>query len=125
MLCISIAGGSTSSSDVSHRSPDLRTELAAACPGGIDLYFDNVGGPVLETVLPQMKVHGTIVCCGSVSQYDTASPAPGPRSVPGLLVSRRLRMEGFLVSDYHDRWAAAESRLAGWIGGGRWRVRPG
>src|SRR6266566_1053458 len=96
---------------LNHHSPALYDDLKGACPTGVDVYFDNVGGRVLETVLPQMNTHGTIVCCGVVSQYDTAAPAPGPRSVPGLLVTKRLRMQGFLVTDYRDRWATAETQL--------------
>ena len=68
-----------------HRLPPRRPggRARAACPGGIDVYFDNVGGRILETALFQMREGGRIVCCGAVSQYDTASPEPGPRGVPG------------------------------------------
>lgn len=107
---------------LNHHSPTLYEDLKAACPAGVDVYFDNVGGRVLETVLPQMNIHGTIVCCGVVSQYDTAAAAPGPRSVPGLLVTKRLRMQGFLVTDYSDRWPAAQTQLAGLIGSGELKV---
>ena len=86
-------------------------DLKAACPDGIDVYFDNVGGPLLDAVLPRMAEHGRIVCCGTLSAYDGDSP-PGPRAVPGLLISRRLRMEGFVVLDYVDRWPAAARELA-------------
>jgi NADPH-dependent curcumin reductase CurA len=107
---------------LNHHSPALYEDLRGVCPAGVDVYFDNVGGRVLETVLPQMNVHGTIVCCGVVSQYDAAAPAPGPRSVPGLLVTKRLRMQGFLVTDYRDRWAEAENQLAGLIASGKVKV---
>ncbi len=90
------------------RALDLKT----ACPDGIDVYFDNVGGPLLDAVLPRMAAHGRIVCCGTLSAYDGEATA-GPRAVPGLLISRRLRMEGFVVLDYVDRWAAAAHELAG------------
>ena len=107
---------------VSHRDANLRGALKAACPAGIDVYFDNTGGPVLEAALSRMNQHGRIVCCGVVSQYDTANPAPGPRGVPGLLVTKRLRMEGFIVMDYFADRAAAESELAGSVADGRLRV---
>jgi len=107
---------------VNHRSPTLRQDLIAQCPDGIDVYFDNVGGRVLETVLPLMNLHGRVVCCGVVSQYDTATPAPGPRAVPGLLVVKRLRMEGFIVMDFLDQWPAAEAQLASWVGSGELKV---
>lgn len=107
---------------VNHRGDTLRDDLASLCPGGVDVYFDNVGGKVLETVIPLMKTHGRIVCCGVVSQYDTASPAPGPAGVPGQLVVKRLRMEGFLVSDFLGEWSTAQQELAGWVAGGQIKV---
>jgi NADPH-dependent curcumin reductase CurA len=86
-------------------------DLKAACPDGIDVYFDNVGGALLDAVFSRMAPHGRIVCCGTLSAYDGAAPE-GPRAVPGLLISRRLRMEGFVVLDYVDRWAQAARELA-------------
>jgi len=107
---------------VNHRSETLRQDLAAQCPNGIDIYFDNVGGRVLEAVLPLMRTHGRIVCCGAVSQYDSATPAPGPAGVPGQLVVKRLRMEGFLVSDFIGEWVSAEEQLAVWVASGELKV---
>ena len=107
---------------VNHRSRTLRQDLAARCPKGIDVYFDNVGGRVLEAVLPLMNLHGRVVCCGAVSQYDTATPAPGPSGVPGFLVVKRLRMEGFIVLDLVEQWPKAEGELAAWVGGGQLKV---
>jgi NADPH-dependent curcumin reductase CurA len=109
-------------STVNHRSEKLREELAEACPKGIDIYFDNVGGRVLEACLPLMRTHGRIVCCGSVSQYDTATPGAGPAGVPGQLIVKRLRMEGFLVSDFIGEWAKAQEELAGWVASGDLKV---
>lgn len=97
---------------VNHRSDHLLQELRATCPDGADIYFDNVGGGVLETALRVMNLHGRIVCCGVVSQYDTDSPSPGPRGVPGLLITKRLRMEGFLAPDFIDEWPEATRELA-------------
>lgn len=107
---------------VNHRGEKLRDDLAAQCPNGIDIYFDNVGGRVLEAVLPLMRTHGRIVCCGAVSQYDSATPAPGPAGVPGQLVVKRLRMEGFLVSDFIGEWLKAEQQLAAWVASGDLKV---
>jgi NADPH-dependent curcumin reductase CurA len=107
---------------VNHRNETLREDLAAACPNGVDVYFDNVGGRVLEAVLPLMRTHGRIVCCGAVSQYDSAAPAAGPAGVPGQLIVKRLRMEGFLVSDYFGEWAKAQEELAAWISSGELKV---
>lgn len=104
---------------VNHRSAELKHDLRAACPNGIDVYFDNVGGPLLETVLRYMNIRGRVVCCGVVSQYDTDHPAPGPRGVPGLLITKRLRMEGFLLTDYRTEWQAASGVLAEHVEAGR------
>ena len=104
---------------VNYRSPDYRHEFREACAGGIDIYFDNTGGEILGSALRRMNRGGRIVCCGVVSQYDTSNPAPGPRGVPGLLINRRARMEGFLVFDYADRFGEAFDRMRGWVNAGR------
>ena len=88
--------------------------LRAACPDGVDVYFDNVGGATLETALFLMNLRGRVVCCGAVSQYDSTAPS-GPRNLPGLVVVKRLRMEGFIVMDFEDRDAEAESALRGYV----------
>ena len=92
--------------------------LEQHCPRGIDVYFDNVGGDILQAALFRMNQGGRMVCCGVVSQYDTATPAPGPHGLPGLLVVRRLRMEGFIVMDYDNRREQADAELAGWVADG-------
>lgn len=99
---------------VNYKSETLRDDLRSACPDGIDVYFDNVGGPLLDTVLTRMNLHGRVVCCGSVSQYDIEGKPAGSRLVPGLVVVNRLRLEGFIVNDFEDRYAEAESQLAAW-----------
>ena len=106
---------------VDHRSPTFEDDLRAACPDGVDVYFDNVGGPVLETILELMNVHGRIVCCGAVSQYDKGplSQATATRGVPGLLIMQRLRMEGLLLLDFAKRFREAEAELAAWLEDGR------
>ncbi len=104
---------------IDYKAGGVRRAIAAACPAGIDVYFDNTGGPVLEAALSLMNLRGRIVCCGNVSQYDVEKPAPGPVAVPGLVVTKRLRLEGFIVMDFYDRRAEAESRLAAWVGDGR------
>jgi NADPH-dependent curcumin reductase CurA len=104
---------------VNHRQPDLRRQLKAACPDGIDVYFDNVGGEVLEAALSLANRDGRVACCGAISQYDTTTPTPGPRGVPGLLVTRRLTMQGFIVTDFADRFPEALATLDGWLADGR------
>ena len=107
---------------VDYKNDDLFQALKQTCPEGIDLYFDNVGGPTLEAVLFRMNLHGRIVCCGVVSQYDTDAPAPGPRGVPGLLVTKRLTMTGFIVGDDPGLIARADRDLARWLDDGRLAV---
>ena len=103
---------------VNYRHGGFRDEFKEACGDGIDIYFDNTGGEILGGALRRMKPHGRIVCCGVVSQYDTGNPAPGPRGIPGLLVNNRVRMEGFLVFDYADRYAEGRSQMKAWVESG-------
>jgi len=108
---------------VDYRSDAFRGAFKNATPDRIDVYFDNTGGDVLGSALFRMNAHGRIVCCGVVSQYDTATPAPGPRGIPGLLVNNRVRMQGFLVFDYADRFDDAREQLGAWTRTGRLRPR--
>jgi len=108
---------------INYKTESVAGALRERCPQGIDVYFDNVAGDILEAALFRMNPHGRIVCCGSVSQYDTATPAGGPRGVPGLLVVKRIRMEGFVVMDFYDRRKQAEDALGQWISEGRLKVR--
>lgn len=103
---------------VSYKAEDFRQQLKAACPDGVDVYFDNTGGEILGLTLFRMNNHGRIACCGVVSQYDTNSPASGPRGVPGLLVNKRIRMQGFLVFDYAAEYASAREQIKTWIKSG-------
>jgi NADPH-dependent curcumin reductase CurA len=97
--------------------------LKAAAPNGIDVYFDNVGGAILEACLAQMKNYGRIACCGAVSQYDGAPSAHGPRGVPGLIVVKRLIMHGFIVMDFMDRREPALADLQAWVASGQLKVQ--
>ncbi len=104
---------------VDYKAGGVFRALKAVCPSGIDVYFDNTGGPVLDAALSLMNLRGRIVCCGNVSQYDVEKPAPGPMAVPGLVVTKRLRLEGFVVMDFFDQRAEAEARLARWVEEGK------
>ncbi|MAC80706.1 MAG: NADP-dependent oxidoreductase [Rhodobacteraceae bacterium] len=104
-----------------YREQGLNARLKAACPDGVDVYFDNVGGTVLETALFHMNTHGRVVCCGAVSQYDNAAPV-GPRNLPGLVVVKRLRMEGFIVMDHARDDPKALRALKGWVESGQVKV---
>jgi hypothetical protein len=104
-----------------YKNDDLSAALKRAAPEGIDVYFDNTGGLILQAALFAMKLHGRISCCGAVSQYDVAAPK-SPAGVPGLLVVKRLRMQGFLLHDFLDRDADAERDLSAWLKSGQLRV---
>jgi NADPH-dependent curcumin reductase CurA len=97
--------------------------LRAAAPKGIDVYFDNVGGDILEACLAQMNLNGRIACCGAISQYDGVPSAHGPRGVPGLIVVKRLTMQGFIVMDYMDKRDAALADLQSWVDSGKLKVQ--
>jgi NADPH-dependent curcumin reductase CurA len=108
---------------VDYKDGNLFKALKAAAPGGIDVYFDNVGGDILEACLAQMNLRGRISCCGAISQYDGAPQATGPRGVPGLIVVKRLIMQGFIVMDYMDRRDAALAELQSWVAAGKLKVQ--
>ena len=104
---------------IDYKAGSLFKVLRDLTPKGIDLYFDNVGGAVFEACLFNMAQRGRIVCCGAVSQYDGKPPPHGPRGVPGLIVTRRLRLEGFILYDHMDRADAALADLQQWVAQGR------
>jgi len=107
---------------IDYKSEDLDTQLAALCPEGVNVFFDNVGGDILEAGIAQMADFGRIVLCGAISSYNDVSAKPGPHNLM-LLVSRRLRMQGFIVLDYLDRADEAIAALTAWVLAGEiaWR----
>jgi NADPH-dependent curcumin reductase CurA len=82
---------------------NLGEALAAACPDGFDVYFENVGGPLLEAVLNNMREHGRLAFCGLIDAYNSSRPEPGPRNLQQLIM-RRLRLEGFVVNDHWEHY---------------------
>jgi NADPH-dependent curcumin reductase CurA len=88
------------------------------CPGGIDLYYDNVGGEILDICLGQLAMRGRIVLCGAISVYNEKTRPPGPRNIFNLII-KRGRMEGFLVLDYLDRFLEAQIDMVGWLAEGK------
>lgn len=108
---------------VDYKAADFKRQLREAVGEGIDVYFDNVGGEVFEACLFGMKTFGRIACCGAVSQYDGEAPRHGPRGVPGLIVTKRLTLRGFIVSDFDDRREAALADLQAWVGAGKLKVQ--
>jgi NADPH-dependent curcumin reductase CurA len=104
---------------VNYKDANYRQNLKEATPNGVDVYFDNTGGMILGSALFRMNVGGRISCCGVVSQYDTNTPEPGPKGVPGLLVNNRLTMRGFLLFDYAERYAEAREDIYSWLNSGQ------
>jgi NADPH-dependent curcumin reductase CurA len=107
---------------IDYKEDGVFEALRAAAPKGVDVYFDNVGGAILEACLPQMNLHGRIVCCGAISQYDGAPSATGPRGVPGLIVVKRLLMQGFIVTDFFGERDKAFVDLGAWLKDGKLKV---
>jgi len=107
---------------INYNTEPVMKALKRDAPDGVDVFFDNVGGDIFEGVLFRMNTHGRIVCCGAVSQYDTDTPTHGPRGVPGLIVTKRLKVEGFIVTDFRDQFTKAEAELAGFAAQGSIKV---
>ena len=102
---------------IDYHSEDVGKRLTQLCPNGIDVYFDNVGGPILDEVLKRINLHARVVLCGAISQYNSEVPY-GLKNTSNLVV-RRGRMEGFLVTDYEERYLEAIQALFEWFQGGR------
>lgn len=102
---------------VDYKNEDIYVEIKKHCPQGIDIYFDNVGGIILETALAQLNFKGRIPLCGAISQYNAAS-IKGPRNYLSLLVNS-AKMEGFIVMNYSKRYPEAMAQLAAWYSEGR------
>jgi hypothetical protein len=98
---------------VNYRSEPVGRRLAEVCPEGIDVFFDNVGGEILDAALANLALKARVVLCGAISQYNEARPV-GPRNYLSL-ITRRARMEGFLILDYMDRFPEAQAAMAGWV----------
>jgi NADPH-dependent curcumin reductase CurA len=105
-----------------YREQRPREALTALAADGIDIYFDNVGGEHLEAAIGALHNYGRVVACGSISRYNDAEPAPGPRNM-FMVVTKRLRIEGFIVSDHYDRFGEFAGQAAEWVRDGRLRYR--
>ena len=118
---VGIAGGVAKCADVvayygfdeclDYREPRLGERLRAACPDGVDLYFDNVGGAILDATLATLAMHGRVVLCGAIAQYND-SGRPSGLANTSMLIMRRARMEGFIVLDFAARFEEAQAQLA-------------
>lgn len=100
-----------------YKEGDLKDHLARTCPDGIDVYFDNVGGSMLEAALGRMNTFGRIPVCGMISQYNATEAVPGPNNMI-LLVSKRLKLQGFVITDHFDRMGAFFKEVGGWLAQG-------
>ncbi|MGA9544996.1 MAG: NADP-dependent oxidoreductase [Candidatus Sulfotelmatobacter sp.] len=107
---------------IDYKSEDVTEALRKSCPQGMNVYFDNVGGDILEAALANLARGARIVICGAISQYNNTGPVQGPRNYLSLLVSRAT-MKGMLVFDYADRYAQAREEMAGWIAAGKLKSR--
>jgi NADPH-dependent curcumin reductase CurA len=107
---------------INYKTEDVPAALKRACPNGIDIYFDNVGGNILDACLKQMNFKGRVPTCGLISQYNATGAVPGPKNYDMILM-QRLKVQGFIVLDYADRYPEAIGALAGWMAEGRLKVR--
>jgi NADPH-dependent curcumin reductase CurA len=129
---VGIAGGPDKAHDlrelfgydaaIDYKHDDVGAALKEACPGGVDVYFDNVGGQISEAVFRRLALRARIAICGQISQYNLPEPELAPRGL-GFLIVFRARMEGFLVSDYAARFDEGIRRLAQWLASGELRYR--
>ena len=107
---------------IDRKAEDIGPGLDRTCPKGIDVYFDNVGGPILDACLARINLHARIALCGIISQYNATKPSPGPFHFPNILV-RRARIEGFIILDYAPRFPEAFAQLGAWLQGGQLKYR--
>jgi NADPH-dependent curcumin reductase CurA len=111
---------------VDHRAPDFARQLAATCPKGIDVYFENVGGAVFEAVLPLFNPFARVPVCGLISQYNATELPPGPNKLPLLMrsvLTKRLAIRGFIVSDFANRQADFLRDVSAWLKEGKIKYR--
>ena len=99
---------------VNYNEKDYIKQILRKYPEKVDVFFDNVGGGIFESSLFSLKNYSRVICCGAVSQYDTPIPQNGPRNVPGLIVTKRISMKGFIVTDFKSRSNEAENQLIKW-----------
>jgi hypothetical protein len=103
---------------IDYKSENVAERLHELCPDGIDVYFDNVGGDILDAVLAQLAMRARVVLCGGISRYNDEKPSPGPANYMNLII-QRARMEGFIIIDYFPRFAEGAAELSGWLGEGQ------
>ncbi|HZW79954.1 MAG TPA: NADP-dependent oxidoreductase [Candidatus Deferrimicrobiaceae bacterium] len=107
---------------VNYKDADCRKQLKAACPKGVDIYFENVGGEILETALSLINTFGRMVICGLISQYNATAPVPGPSNFAAV-ISKRLKIQGFLAIDYSSKVKEMVSTFTQWHSSGQLKYR--
>jgi hypothetical protein len=107
---------------IDYKSDSLKDGLKEVCPNGVDVYFDNVGGEILDTVLTRINMKARIIICGAISQYNNTTPVKGPSNYLALLVNR-ARMEGMVVFDYASRYSEAAQAMSSWMAQGKFKSR--
>jgi NADPH-dependent curcumin reductase len=107
---------------IDYKAGNVRDGLKQHCPSGVDIYFDNVGGDILDTVLTRINRKARIIICGAISQYNNTTPVQGPKNYLSLLVNR-ARMEGIVVFDYADRYPQAVAEMALYLKDGRMKSK--
>jgi NADPH-dependent curcumin reductase CurA len=105
-----------------YRGQTVREALAELAPDGIDIYFDNVGGDHLEAAIGALRLHGRVAACGSISRYNDVEAAPGPRNM-FMVVTKRLKIQGYIISDHYDRFSEFFAQAQEWVADGRLRYR--
>ncbi len=107
---------------VDYKAGNVGAALAEACPDGVDVYFDNVGGEILDAALALLNRHARVAICGAISQYNNTGPFRGPSNYMSLLVNH-ASMTGFVVTEYVGRYREAATEMAGWIAEGKVKAR--
>jgi NADPH-dependent curcumin reductase CurA len=107
---------------IDYKSGSVKDGLKEHCPNGVDIYFDNVGGEILDTVLTRINMKARIIICGAISQYNNTTPVKGPANYLSLLVNR-ARMEGIVVFDYIARYPEAVQEMGDWMAQGKFQTR--
>jgi NADPH-dependent curcumin reductase CurA len=103
---------------IDYKSENVEERIHALCPDGVDIYFDNVAGPILDAALANLALRARVVMCGGISGYNEKEPPAGPRNLMNVII-QRARMEGFIIIDYVSRFPEAAAKLAEWVQAGK------
>lgn len=107
---------------IDYKNEDIKQRLKEECPKGLDVYFDNVGGEILDAALGRLRLHARVVICGAISQYNNKQNVKGPSNYLSLLVNRAT-MQGMVVFDWAERYGEASQQMGKWMGEGRLKTR--